>query len=70
MVTLSASPSPGWELKDLSAPQRPEGEVKFEQTGDGDGEVEVTAVCAAGRPSYSVATETGDDSGPDEVDSD
>ncbi len=66
LVTLSASPHVGWELKDLSSPGRSEGRARFEQTGEGDAKVEVTAVCTAGAPAFTVTNDDGsDDDGSD-----
>jgi hypothetical protein len=59
LISLSASPAVGWQLDDVSAGRRVEGEAKFEQSGDGDGKVQVTAWCASGKPRFSVESDGG-----------
>lgn len=60
LVRVSASPNPGWELKDISPPGRVEGEAEFEETGEGEGKVEVDVRCSGGKPTFLVQAETDD----------
>jgi hypothetical protein len=53
IIRMSASPNPGWEVSELSAPNRL-GEVKFEQTRGPEGEIGVAARCEGGRPNFVV----------------
>jgi hypothetical protein len=68
LTRVSASPNPGWELKDISEPGRSEGEAEFERTGDGgDSTVEVAVRCVDGKPVFTVQSEAeAEDHDPDE----
>lgn len=74
LVTVSASPAPGWQLNGISAPGQDEGEVEFEQSGDGEASIEVTALCGVSGPTLTVQRFAGDGdagTGPDrDADSD
>ena len=63
LVTVSASPTVGWAIKDVDGGPTQEARVRFERTGDGDGRVEVRARCVGGVPRFSVEDGT-DNSGP------
>jgi len=54
LVRLSAAPAVGWEIDDLDEEADTEPQARFERVDDGDGRVEVSAVCAAGVPRFSV----------------
>jgi hypothetical protein len=50
---MSASPNPGWEVDELSAPGRV-GTAKFDQIREPEGEISVVAQCEGGRPDFVV----------------
>jgi hypothetical protein len=50
---MSASPKPGWEVSELSAPGRI-GEVEFEQVREPKGQISVHAWCDGDRPDFLV----------------
>lgn len=60
LVTVSASPAPGWQLNGISAPGQDEGEVEFEQSGDGEASIEITALCGVSGPTLTVQRFAGD----------
>jgi hypothetical protein len=58
LVTVSASPAIGWQIKDVDRGQVADARVRFEATG-GDGRVEVHGWCAGGTATFSVDDRTG-----------
>ena len=53
LVTVSASPAIGWQIKDVDHGQVADARVRFEATG-GDGRVEVHGWCSGGTAKFSV----------------
>ena len=53
LVTVSASPAIGWQIKDVDRGQVVDARVRFEATG-GDGRVEVHSWCSGGAAKFSV----------------
>lgn len=54
LVQLSASPAVGWQIEDIDEGRQRDARVRFEPAGDGDGRVEVEAVCAQGTPQFAL----------------
>jgi hypothetical protein len=52
LVQLSASPAVGWEIEDIDGGRQREARVRFERSDDGDGRVEVRAVCTGAGPQF------------------
>jgi len=65
LIALSASPAVGWELDHVTGGRNSAGEAEFEQVGDGEGKVKVTAWCASGQPAFDVENDE-DNSGGDD----
>ena len=62
LVTVSASPAIGWQIKDVDSGQVVDARVRFEATG-GDGRVEVHGWCSGGTATFSVDDGSGGDDG-------
>ncbi|MDQ1601084.1 MAG: hypothetical protein QOD68_2558 [Actinomycetota bacterium] len=62
LVTVSASPAIGWQIKDVDHGQVVDARVRFEATS-GDGRVEVHSWCSGGTAKFSVDDQTGGDDG-------
>ena len=62
LVTVSASPAIGWQIKDIDSGQVVDARVRFEATG-GDGRVEVHGWCSDGTAKFSVDDGSGGDDG-------
>jgi hypothetical protein len=62
LVTVSASPAIGWQIKDVDSGQVVDARVRFEATG-GDGRVEVHSWCSGGTAKFSVDDRSGGDDG-------
>jgi len=60
LVTVSASPAIGWQIKDVDSGQVADARVRFEATG-GDGRVEVHGWCSGDTAKFSVDDRTGGD---------
>ena len=58
LVTVSASPAIGWQIKDVDHGQVADARVRFEATG-GDGRVEVHGWCSGDTAKFSVDDRTG-----------
>ena len=54
LVRLAASPAVGWEIDRIDRDARREAKVRFERSGDADGDLEVTATCRDGRPRFAL----------------
>ena len=64
LVTVSASPAIGWQIKDVDHGQVADARVRFEATG-GDGRVEVHGWCSGDTATFSVDDRTGGGGGDD-----
>jgi len=62
LVTVSASPAIGWQIKDVDSGQVVDARVRFEATG-GDGRVEVHGWCSGDTARFSVVDRSGSDDG-------
>jgi hypothetical protein len=62
LVTVSASPAIGWQIKDVDSGQVVDARVRFEATG-GDGRVEVHGWCSGDTAKFSVVDRSGSDDG-------
>ena len=62
LVTVSASPAIGWQIKDVDSGQVVDARVRFEATG-GDGRVEVHGWCSGDTAKFSVDDRSGSDDG-------